>query len=152
MSEVAIYPAWRQAVQDFLGEFTYGDLVSHAWLEERFGMLTIDDSQRLTANAFRERQFAWLGAIEAFKHSLLTEHQVMLESVRGQGYRWAHPAQQTAIATRELEREAGKVFRQAGSRLKHMRFGELTDEQRRENVDAQAKMSALRGTVRKVLR
>jgi hypothetical protein len=150
--ELNLFPAWKQAVKDFLAEFQYGDLVPHEWLEAHFGLLTIEDSQRLTANAFKARQFAWLANIEAFKAELLTTHQVCLESVRGAGFRWVPPAEQTGYATKEFERDARKTFSSAGKRLKHIRLSELSEGQRAENVDAIAKISALRGMTRKALR
>lgn len=150
MSEVKLFPAWKQAVQDFLADFRYGDTVPHGWLVERFGLPAPDD--RMTAAAFQARQFEWLASIEGFKQTLLSEHKVYLQSVRGEGYRWVHPGEQTAAATREFEKEAGKAFRAAGQRLRHIRIGELTDDQRRANIDALAKMASLRGTTRKALR
>lgn len=150
MSEVKIFPAWKQAVQDFLAQFQYGDIVSHDWLVERFGLPRPDE--RMSVAAFQARQFEWLAAIEGFKATLLHEHQVLLQSVRGEGYRWVPPAEQTNTATKEFAKEAGRVFRIAGSRLRNIRVGELTDAQRRENIDAQAKLSHLRGTVRQQLR
>lgn len=147
-----LFPAWKQAVQDFLAEFKYGDLVPHDWLEAHFGLLTIEDSERLTAAAFKARQFAWLANIEAFKSELLTVHQVCLESVRGEGFRWVPPGEQTGVATRDFERDARKTFRAVGQRLKNVRLSELSDIQRGENMDAIAKVSALRGMTRKALR
>lgn len=146
--EVQRYPVWRQAVQDFLAEFKYGDLVSHRWLEDHFGMPSMVDSQRMTAEEFRSRQFAWLASIEAFKAELLRDHQVCLESVRGEGYRWTHPGEQTGVALKEFERDAGKVFRTAGRRLRNIRVAELSDQQRRENLDAVAKLSGIQGMVK----
>lgn len=150
MSEVRLYPAWKQAVQDFLADFKYGDIVPHEWLVKHFGLPLPDE--RMSAAAFQSRQFEWLSAIEGFKTTLLHEHQVLLQSVRGEGYRWLHPAEQTAAATREFEKEAARAFRQVGSRLRNVRQHELTDDQRRANVDAMAKISHLRGAVRKRLR
>lgn len=150
MSEVKLFPAWKQAVQEFLGEFKYGDIVSHEWLVARFGLPLPDD--RMSVAAFQARQFEWLASIEGFKATLLNEHHVLLQSVRGKGYRWVPPTEQTKAATREFERDASKAFRTAGSRLKHLRVGELSDDQKRENVDAIAKLSMLRGAVRQQLR
>ena len=59
---------------------------------------------------------------------------------------------QTALATKEFERDAGKAFRAVGQRLRNVRLHELTDDQRRENSDAVAKVSQLRGMARKALR
>ncbi|WP_169457927.1 hypothetical protein [Ottowia thiooxydans] len=106
----------------------------------------------MSAATFQARQFEWLASIEGFKATLLHDHQVLLQSVRGEGYRWCPPGEQTQAATREFERDAGRAFRMAGARLRNVRQGELTDDQRRDNVDAMAKILHLRGTVRKQLR
>lgn len=106
----------------------------------------------MSVTEFQARQFEWLSAIEGFKATLLQEHQVLLQSVRGEGYRWCPPAEQTQAASKEFERDAGRAFRLAGQRMRNVRVGELTDEQRRANLDAMAKLSHLRGTVRKQLR
>lgn len=149
-AELKLFPAWRQAVQDFLAEFQYGDVVPHDWLAERFALPQRDE--KMTAAAFQARQFEWLSSIEGFKSTLLQDHQVLLQSVRGEGYRWVPPGEQTSVATRDFERDAGRAFRTVGTRLRQVRMDELSDEQRRANVDAVAKVSQLRGAVRKQLR
>ncbi|MDP9908243.1 hypothetical protein J2W27_000336 [Variovorax boronicumulans] len=150
--KLELFPKWRQAVADLLAEFKYGDLIGHDWLSEHFGMLAIDDDEPLTALEFRERQFAWLANIESFKTELLEEHQVFLQSVHGKGYRWTAPHEQTAAAMGVFEREAKRLYRQAGQRLKNVRVAELTDDQRRENVDALNKLTMVKGMQRKELR
>ncbi|MCV3851631.1 hypothetical protein [Pseudomonas aeruginosa] len=151
MAEVTKYPVHKQAVEDFLKEFKYGDLVGHDWLEARFGMPSMSDSKALTVEQFRDRQFEWLANVEAFKAELLRDHQVCLQSVRGREYRWVPPHEQTGVAMDELGRNVRKVFRSTGQKLRHLRITELTDEQRRENLDQLAKFSALRGMTRKAL-
>lgn len=152
MSDVSILPGWRQAASDLLQEFGYGDLIPLDWLEGKFGMPSLTDSHRMTAEQFKERQFEWLANVEAFKDFLLKEHQVCLQSVRGKGYRWVPPHEQTALAVRDFERDARRVFRQTGSKLRNLRHTELTDEQRRANLDATAKLSALVGMTKSALR
>lgn len=151
MSEITKYPAHKQAVEDFLKEFKYGDLVGQEWLETRFGMPSMGDSKSLTVDQFRDRQFEWLANVEAFKAELLRDHQVCLQSVRGRGYRWVPPHEQTGVAMEELGRNVRKVFRNTGQRLRHLRITELTDEQRRDNLEQVAKFSALRGMAAKAL-
>lgn len=154
MSDAAVqlFPVWRQAVQDFLKDFTYGGVVTHAWLEQHFGMPQLGDRQRLTAADFSKRQFEWLQNIDAFKDELLREHDVCLQSVRGEGYRWVPPSEQSKVATDAFEKDAKRVFKVAAQRLRHVRVDELNDEQRRENADAIAKLASLRGMTRKALR
>lgn len=149
---VVRFPQWRQAVQDVLAEFKYGDLITHEWMEAHFGMPSLSDSFRLTNEQYRERQFEWLANVEAFKAELLKEHQVCLQSVRGKGYRWVPPHEQTEVAVGDFERDARRVFRATGQKLRNLRLSELTDDQRKSNMDALAKFSALKGMAQKALR
>jgi hypothetical protein len=151
MSEVGKFPAYRQAVDDFLKEFAYGDLVGHEWLESRFGMPTMVESKSMTVDQFRERQFEWLANVEAFKSDLLKLHQVCLQSVRGRGYRWVPPHEQTEFAVTEMGKDVKRVFRNAGHKLRNLRITELSDDQRRANVDALGKFSILQGMARNTL-
>ncbi|MNJ80109.1 hypothetical protein D3C77_783670 [compost metagenome] len=52
----------------------------------------------------------------------------------------------------ELGRNVRKVFRSTGQKLRNLRITELTDDQRRDNLDQVAKFSALRGMATKALR
>lgn len=142
--EVTLHPRWKQAVQDFLASgFKPGDVISHAWLAEHFGMPLIEDTSKVSAADYRERQFEWLASIELFKTQLLMDHQVFLRSVYGEGYRWVPPGEQTGAAIKEFEQDARRAYRKAGLRLANVRHEELTDEQRRENIDAIARVSML---------
>lgn len=151
MSEVTRFPQWRQAVLDAMEEFKYGDLITHEWMERHFGMLNVNDGFRLTSEQFRDRQFEWLANVEQFKSELLKEHQICLQSVRGKGYRWVPPHEQTGVAVDEFQRDARRVFRATGQKLRNLRLSELSDDQRRANMDALAKFSALKGMAQKAL-
>lgn len=145
-------PRWKNAVDELLDNFGYGDLISHEWMEQQFGMPSLCETQRMTAEQFRERQFQWLANVEAFKAALLQDHQICLQSVRSQGYRWVPPQEQTSVAIKDFETSARKVFRSASSKLRNLRHLELTDDQRRLNVDAVAKIAALSGMANRALR
>jgi hypothetical protein len=147
MDEITVFPEWKQAVRDFLAAgFKEGDIVSKEWLERHFDMEPV--GQRMTADEFQARQFAWLRNTDAFRTALLEQHQIALQTVAGDGYRIVPPHEQTALAQQKFEREATKAFRRAALTLKNLRTDQLTDEQRRENTDAIAKLSMLRGMQR----
>lgn len=151
VDETQLLPEWRQAVRDFLAAgFKEGDIVSHAWLERHFGMSELDESKPLLPIDWSARQFTWLRNIEAFRAELLENHQVFLSSVYGEGYRLVPPREQTAIAQERFEREAKRSYRKAANTLKHVRVGELTEAERRENLDAIARIAMLRGMHRAV--
>lgn len=144
--QITLHPRWKQAVDDFLSAgFFPGDLIPHSWLAEHFGMPLLDDAATLTPAQYRDRQFEWLQNIESVKSELLEQHQILLASVYGEGYRWVPSAEQTNLAVGHFEREALQAYKKAGRRLVHVRVDELTDEQRRENMDAIGRLSLLQG-------
>jgi hypothetical protein len=150
--ETTLLPEWRQAVRDFLAaHFREGDIVSHAWLEEHFGMTKLVEDKPLLPADWNLRQFEWLRNIESFRAELLEDHQIFLSSVFGQGYRVVPPREQTAVAQDKFEREAKRSYRKAANTLKHVRVGELTESERRENLDAIARLAMLRGMHRSTL-
>lgn len=149
--QTQVLPEWRQAVRDFLAAgFNEGDVVSHAWLESHFGMEPVDQDKPMLPAEWSARQFAWLRNIEAFRTELLENHQVFLSSVFGEGYRLVPPREQTAIAQEKFERDAKRSYRKAATTLKHVRIGELTEAERKENLDAIARLAMLRGMHRAV--
>jgi hypothetical protein len=149
--ETTLLPEWRQAVKDFLSAgFREGDLVTHAWLEDHFGMAKLIEDQPMLPADWGARQFEWLRNIEAFRTELLEEHQIFLSSVFGQGYRLVPPREQTAIAQDKFEREAKRSYRKAATTLKHVQVEKLTEVERRENLDAIARIAMLRGMHRAV--
>ena len=144
--EVTLFPEWRQAVKDFLAAgFKEGDIVPHAWLEQHFGMAALEEDKPLLPAAYNARNFSWLRNVDALRTELLEVHQIFLSSVIGQGYRLVPPREQTAAAQEKFERESRKSFRRAATTLRHIRMSELTDAERKENIDAVAKLSMLRG-------
>jgi hypothetical protein len=141
---VTLYPEWRQAVRDFFEDkFKEGDVISKTWLEAHFGMEPIDGL--MSAEDFQKRQFEWLQNVESFRTELLEQHQICLSVVYGEGYRVVPPGEQTTLAQEKFEREAAKAYKRAALTLKNVRQDQLTDAQRKENMDAIAKLSMLRG-------
>lgn len=151
--DVQLYPVWRQAVKDFIAaEVAPGYVLPHEWIEAHFDMEPLQDGTEYTAAQFRQRQFEWLRNFEAFRSELLEEHQICLISEYGQGYRVVPPGEQTNVALRKFEQEIKRSFRVAALRTKHVQLDALTAEERKENVDGIAKLSALAGMSRKALR
>jgi hypothetical protein len=149
MSEFALFPEWKQAVKDFLdGGFKEGDVITKEWLEEHFSMPALKEP--MTLAEFQARQFAWLRNTDSFRSTLLETHQIALQTIPGDGYRVVPPAEQTAIAQAKFEREATKAYRRAALTLKNVQVDKLTDAQRKENTDAIAKLSMLRGMQRAI--
>lgn len=144
MEGITLFPIWRQAVADFLAEnFEPGAIIKKKWLEEHFDIQPIIG--KMTAAQFQERQFKWLASMESFRSCLLEEHQILLHSVYGEGYRVVPPHEQTEHSAERFEKEATKAYARAATAMKNVQVDKLTDEQRRHNTDAIAKLSMLRG-------
>ena len=144
MDEPKLFPAWRQAAKEFIeAAFSDGEIIPKSWFEKAFDMPPI--TGKMTQEELNNRQLKWLSAITDLRDFILENHAIYLHTVQGQGYMLVPPKDQTRIAQEKYEREAKASYKQASLRLKHVRFSELTDEQRRENMDAIAKLSMLRG-------
>lgn len=86
---------------------------------------------------------------QRFQEALAEGHDLVLKSLPRVGYLVVPPDKQTEFAMDEVKREIGKAMGRAHMRLTHIRLGELTEEQRKENADAQGRLAALRQMVRR---
>ena len=141
-----LHPEWKQAVQDAVGRFSYGDLIPMDWLMDAFGVEPASES--MDALTYQKNQFRFLAALEAFKSALLDDHKMALQNVRGSGYRIVQPGEQTAWAEEEGIEEIRRGIRRMAGRLSNVKRAALTDAEQRENLDAIARLSMLKGMVR----
>jgi hypothetical protein len=149
--DVTLWPRWKHAVHAFVqAGFPYGSVVTHSWLEESLGLPRISDNTKMSPREFKDRQLQFLQGFEQFRRQLLEQEQIHLESVHGQGYRVTPPGEQTAVVTDRFEHDMRRSFRTTALRLKHIRIAELTDGQRRENLDASARLATLGGMIRRI--
>lgn len=127
----------RQSVDSFMEEgFEDGDLVSHDWLR---WALAINDQ------AVKENEFVVLERMEAIKSTLLKEHRIALQNVRGKGYRVVPPAEQARYAAEEASRHIRKGVKKADELMRHTRMEALDHDERKRHTDAEARMASLHG-------
>lgn len=143
-----LYPAWRQAEADLIAQgLSHGSIVTEEFLNAAFGI-----GQATTIVQHEKNKLVFLRQITALKESLLENRKMMLVSEAGVGYRVVMPEEQTKLSfhlrTREVKLALGKLRRE----LTNVDTARLTDEQRKENTDALAKLGALRVVVRKQLK
>lgn len=141
------YPAWREAIKAFMQErFAPGDTVSFDWLYDHF-LIKRPGGSTLLADA-QKAELQFLSQFKQFEDALLTEHQIALTNVRGVGYRLVPPAEQTRWAEDSGVTEVKKAIRKLGDRLTNVDLVQLTNEQRKENADALARMAMLSGLIK----
>jgi len=143
-------PFWRQAVEHFLaGKFAPGDLVSYEWLYREFEIvIPIDD---MPVKEAKKSELAFLGAFKSFEGTLLRDHQIALSNIRGVGYQYVHPVEQTKWAEDHGDAEVKKSLRKRRDRLVNVRLEALNADQRRQNMDGLARLGLLQGMTRRAL-
>lgn len=142
-----LYPAWRQAEQDLLAMgLRDGEVVPMSWLKTAFGIVDATD----VAEHDRNRMLfnAQIGELKA---SLLESQSIDLRVVDGVGYMVVPPDQQTERAMKDRGAEVTRSLMQLSRQLLFVRSEQLTEDQRRANVDAQAKVGQLLAMTRRRL-
>jgi len=147
-SDTKLYPAWRQAEADLIAQgLTHGSIVPREWLEAAFGL-----KPARTISEHEKNELVFLRQITALRDALLEGRKMMLVTEPGVGYRVALPEEQTKMSmhlrTKEVKAAMAKMLRE----VTHVDQSRLTDDQRKENSDALAKLGALRSVVRKQLK
>jgi hypothetical protein len=144
MPEIA--PPWKGAflwIEETAPE--PGTVLRHEQLYARMG-ITMPTAN--TAYHVGERaKLAYFAQLDLLRRELLDELQIDLRSVQGVGYEIVPPSEQTAQAWTDAVREVRRALAKGARRITNVKVDALTDEQRKENSDAIAKLSMLRGLV-----
>lgn len=144
--ELKLYPAWRQVERDLLDKgLPDGSTVPMDYLRSALGLR---DPKTLDGEAALREQAQFNFSMGELKESLLTNHRIVLRLVPSVGYMVTPPEDQTRLAMKDHGAEVFNALQRAAQKITHVRVDQLTDDQRRENVDAQAKISSLRSMVR----
>ncbi len=147
--DFTLFPPWKEGLKRF-NEAGYkaGDVIEREWFYDAFG---IEMLKATTPFADAERlRLQFLSAFELLREHLLIEYQVALATIRGFGYRVLPPTEQTKWAETEGMDDIKSAARKMGVRLTNVDLTTLDDGHRKENADALARLSMLRGMVRKI--
>ena len=154
LNPVSVYPIYRDCAKKIAQEFQDGDLIPMGWLRLELAIaepdltiltnLPLDEWQEKASEMIKKHQFAWLEAIDGLRNELLQEWHIAIKNVRGQGYLLLPPREQTTHAMHQLQVEYNRSFRKAMDLTVNIRFSELDDKERQENIEARAKLEALK--------
>lgn len=145
-----LYPAWRQVEADLLAAgLTDGQTIAMDYLRAGLG---VSDPRDLTdGNEVLRQQAHFNFAMGSLKESLLTNHRILLRLVEGVGYMVVPANEQTRLTLKDRGAEIANALSRAVAEVSFVRTEQLTDAERKENADAQAKLGALRALTRKRL-
>lgn len=141
--EIVQPPFWKLAVDQFIAAgFKAGDVIEHAWFYEALG---VPMPKPTTPRAEAEKiDWHYCRGMSRVMKALLEDHQIFLYNVRGKGYQWVPPSEQTAVSLRDWEQELKSATREAGRRFLNVAHEALTDGQRKENSEALAKLASFK--------
>ena len=147
MSEVQIYPAWREAIRRIRQEYKRGDIISHNWLHEALNLPVPNGSTPL--DQYKKIQLNYLAAVENIKAELLRNDMMALRAVPGDGYEIVRSADQTEWAETKAKRDISKSLYRLKENLVHVDHNELTITQKAENAEAITRAGALAAALRR---
>jgi len=132
--EVTEYPIERHVATHIVNEVGYGGEISHAELNS---LLECAEPQgRLTAADYQSYTFGRLAKIEGLKRILLNDHFMLLDNVRGNGYRVIKPKEQTKHVLKDFRELSNKLSNRSISQLSCLCTDDLSDFELQENADA----------------
>ena len=141
-------PRWRHALRVLVARgLADGDTIDKSELVKLFGL-----AEPVTAADQQKFQLDYMAQMIPLRDELLEEHRIALRTMHGESaYEVLPPQQQTDYAMKEGQRELARAIRRMAKTVAYVRHEELTDEQRRANADAQARIAMLAGMMRKRL-
>lgn len=145
--DLRILPPWREALKRFLEyEFRPGDIITHEWLAEAFG-LTLPTPETPYGEA-QKFELLYLAQRQKLFDALLCDHQIKLETKPGIGFEYVPPGERTKRSVRDAEASLKKALRQHAKDLTNVPYELLTAEQRQENAEALQKLVARQNMLR----
>ena len=141
MEEMKLSPPWKQAVKELIDAgLTYGSTVT------KDQIIDLCDMQRPTT--IQEKKvfdLRLMGCIGEIKDALLIDHTMLLVTNRDESYRVISPKEQTAYSITTGARDVAKAMYRMALNVQYVNTALLDETQRKQNADAQAKISMLTG-------
>ena len=126
---------------------TFGDFLSHKdidfWSGLSFPMLTDISNQADLQDAMKQYSLKRLCAVESLKEYALTQRNMLLMPVRGEGYRIAEPAEQTDLVAQQGMRTIRKGLRNIERGIEFVEVSRLTGSEREYRNSARSRLQGL---------
>lgn len=140
MSEIHLLPAWRNAAAElFSGRYTYGDVIPHD--ELRKALRLPKPEGKLAVEEVEAWRLSLVAQVDALGDWLLEEKNMCLRNLPGRGYEIVAPSEQTDFAVKQGRKRIRAELRRMGRRLSFIDHSALSQDERRANADALARLS-----------
>ncbi len=144
--KVEPYPKWKVLAKKIEEDgLTYGDRIDHDWINEALGLDYSNPG--LTYRKGQKLDLERLSHVEDLKNYLLIEKKMALKSLHSVGYLIVTPEEQAEWAQDVLDDQMNKALNKAAVRLNYTDVSKLSDDQKKERVDAMARAAGLKSLV-----
>ncbi len=141
MVELDLFPVWKQFVKTIIESgLTYGSILHKQTIADSCGL-----KEPTTISEKTEFDLSMLGFVSEIRKALLTEHNMLLATNYDGSFRVIEPREQTAFAIECGVKSIAREMRRMADGVKFININMLDQDERRKNMDAQAKISMLAG-------
>lgn len=144
-ADFKLRPRWRQALREMevAGLLVFDATVSKRQIADWMGL-----GVPVTAADQRAFELAWLEQFGQLRAELLESFRLDLVTQHGKSsFRICLPNQQSRLAIAEGEHELKRAVRRMARRVAFVQVEHLTDAERVENANAQARVGALQSII-----
>ena len=138
---------WKRLMADIVQKFEPGELISHEYLKRCFLIEEPDFEDFETQTEFIEAvqllQFEYMSLIEKLREDILEEYKFYMKNVRGDGYSFLLPSEQTEYAKERTMAGIRKEMKRGIMIMMNVSFSSLSADKRRQNADEMAKLGQL---------
>lgn len=140
-------PTVEKAVLEFISSMPEpGNIITEAWKRKNFGIQCPDIGTQAQMNKYN---LEMLSAFKKFEDILLKENRIHLRPYGRGSHIMIHPTEQTRDAWESGVVEIGKTMGKMRKRLVNVAVEALTQDKRKENTDAQARLAQMGSMFRK---
>lgn len=137
---------WNAFVAEIAANFGDGNLISHEYLKQKFGLSAIklhdfDDVEEFI-EALEEQQWAYMTCIDALRWELLKQEKMFMRNIRGEGYEILRPEDQVKFGYDEFVKDIKKAINEAGLIMNNVKPVNL--EQQAKDNDMRSKFGIMK--------
>ncbi|MGN1217134.1 MAG: hypothetical protein ACI4TD_04070 [Phocaeicola sp.] len=138
--------AWVSLLDEISKSYSDGELISHDWLKQMFGLgkIELSDYENIEEflKALQMQQFAYMQLIETLRWQILKEHKLCIRNIPGSGYIVIKPEDQTQYAYDEFMKTIRKAIRETDLIMNNVR--PFFSDQKYKDNDLKARCSMLK--------
>lgn len=137
---------WASFVSEVASIYGEGQLISHEWLKDKFGLkvLNISDFDSIDdfLKARDDQQWAYMTCVDALRWALLEQEKMYMRNIRGDGYEIIRPEDQVKFGYDEFSKGIKKAIKEANLIMNNVL--KVPSEQQAKDNDLRAKFGLMK--------